>query len=99
MGRRYTGASVSARALLAELAGAGVRLSRDGDDLIAEIRPGASLDPYRERIMAHKPALLAELLQARIIEVVTAEPAVFNRAEYDRLTALWNAREAAGETP
>ena len=88
---------MSAGAFLAELETAGVRLSRDGADLIAEIRPGASLDPYRERIAAYKPALLAELLKARIIAVVTADPAEFDRAEYERLWALWEAHEAAGD--
>jgi hypothetical protein len=39
-----------------------------------------------------------ERLKARIIEIVTAEPADFDRAEYDRLWALYKAHEAAGET-
>lgn len=52
---------MSAHGLLAELQAAGVRLARDGDDLVAEIHPGASLAPYRERILAQKPALLAAL--------------------------------------
>jgi hypothetical protein len=88
-----------APALLAELAAAGVRLSRDGDDLIAEIRPGAAVDPYREQIAAHKPALLVELLQRRIIAAVDVEPAAFDRTELDRLWTRWKAHEAAGETP
>ena len=41
----------------------------------------------------------AERLKARIIEVVTAEPADFDRAEYHRLWTLWKAHEAAGGTP
>ena len=85
-------------ALLAELEAAGVRLSLAGDDLRFQTRPGVRIGPYRAQITAHKPALLAELLKARIIEAVTVEPADFDRAEYDRLWILWKAHEAAGET-
>jgi hypothetical protein len=89
---------VSAAALLAELEAAGVRLSLAGDALQFQTRPGVSIAPYRECITANRPALLAELLKARIIEAVTAEPADFDRAEYDRLWTLWCVHEAAGET-
>jgi hypothetical protein len=61
---------MSAVALLAELEAADIRLCRDGDDLIAEIRPGASLAPFRERILAHKPMILSILAD----EVQVAAP-------------------------
>jgi hypothetical protein len=89
---------VSAAALLAELEAAGVRLSLAGDDLHYQTRSGVSIAPYRNCITAHKPALLVELLQRRIIEAVTVEPASFDRAEYDRLWTRWKAHEAARET-
>ena len=90
---------MSAAALLDELEAAGVRLSLAGDELRFQTRPGVRIAPYRERITASKPALLVELLQARIIAAVDVEPADFDRAEYDRLWTLWKAHEAAGETP
>jgi hypothetical protein len=90
---------VSAAALLAELEAAGVRLSLVGDALRFQTRPGVSIAPYREQIATHKPALLVELLQRRIIETVAVEPADFDRAEYDRLWTRWKAHEAAGERP
>ena len=52
---------MTARAFLAELRAAGIRLGRDGADLIAEVRPGADLAPFRDHILAHKPALVAAL--------------------------------------
>jgi hypothetical protein len=90
---------VSAAALLAELEAAGVRLSLAGDALRFQTRPGVAIAPYRERITANKPALLAELLKARIIAAVDVEPADFDRAEYDRLWTLWKAHDAARGTP
>jgi hypothetical protein len=60
---------VSARALLVDLEAAGVHLSLAGDDLRFQTRPGVSIAPYRARIAAHKPALVAEL---RNREPVTA---------------------------
>lgn len=85
---------MSAIALLEELEASGVRLSLAGDDLRFQTRPGVSVAPYRLRITAHKPALLAELLKARIIAVVTVSPDQFDRAEYDRLWERWKAHEA-----
>jgi hypothetical protein len=35
----------------------------------------------------------------RIIEVVTINPGQFDRAEFDRLWALWKAHEEAGGAP
>ncbi len=90
---------MSAAALLVELEAAGVRLSLAGDDLRFQTRPGVRIAPFREQIAAHKPALLAELLQRQIIKVVTVEPADFDRAEYDRLWTLWKAQDAARATP
>lgn len=87
---------MSARALLAELDAAGVRLSLAGGDLRYRTRAGVSIAPYQERIAAHKPALLAELLKARIIAAVTVAPERFDRAAYDRLWEQWDALEAAG---
>ena len=52
---------MSAAALLAELDAAGVRLSLAGGDLRFQTRPGVSIAPYRERIAAHKPALVVLL--------------------------------------
>ena len=87
---------MSAAALLAELEAARVQLSLAGVDLRFQTRPGVRVAPYREQIVAHKPALLVELLQRRIIEVVTVEPADFDRAEYDRLWTRWHELEARG---
>jgi hypothetical protein len=87
---------VSTAALLADLEAAGVRLSLSGDDLRFQTRHGVSITPYRERIAARKPALLAELLRARIIEAVTVDPGQFDRAEYDRLMARWEALVGEG---
>ena len=36
-----------------------------------------------------------EALKARIIAAVMVDPSEFDRAEYERLTALWKAHEAA----
>jgi hypothetical protein len=87
---------MSAAALLAELEAAGVRLTLAGGDLRYRTRAGISIVPYRERIVTHKPALVAELLKARIIAVVTVDPALFDREEYERLLALREAHEATG---
>jgi hypothetical protein len=90
---------VSAAALLVELEAAGVQLSLAGDALRFQTRPGVSIAPYRDLLAGHKAALLAELLKARIIAAVDVEPAAFDRAEYDRLWALWKLHDAAGATP
>jgi hypothetical protein len=80
-----------ATTLLTELAAAGMHLVRDGNTLRVEAPSGATLDPFRERIRQHKPALLAELLQADIIATVDVEPAEFDRQRYDDLWARWHA--------
>jgi hypothetical protein len=43
--------------------------------------------------------LEAERLKVRIVEVVTIDPGQFDRAEFDRLWAMWKAHEAAGGAP
>ena len=82
---------MSAPALLAELDAAGILLRRDGEDLLAELPAGATLDPYRERIREHKPALLAELLKGEIVATLRADPREFDRDGYLALVALWRA--------
>ena len=83
---------MSATALLDEIVAAGIRLRRDGDDLIAEFPVGVDLDHYRVRIIADKTALLAVLrLQAEIVVAATADPQAFDRAAYNELWASWYA--------
>ena len=76
-------------ALLAELDAAGIRLGRDGDDLVADVLPGAELDAYRERIQQNKPALVKELLQREIVEAAAAVGGAFDRDAYDALWVRW----------
>jgi hypothetical protein len=85
---------MNASALLDELLAAGIRVGRDGDDLIADVLPAADFAPYTDRVRREKPNLLKELLQRQIIAAVTVEPEHFNRAAYDRLCALWHAHDA-----
>ena len=85
---------MSARALLAELDAAGVRLSLAGIDLRYETRPSVSIEPYREHIVANKPVLLTELLKVEIMAALNVEPADFDRPAYLRLMARWYAAEA-----
>jgi hypothetical protein len=54
-------------ALLAELADAGVTLTRNGDRLHYQTRAGVSIAPYRERIQEAKPALLALLRERETV--------------------------------
>ena len=85
---------MSVGAFIDELADVGIRLGRDGDDLIVDVLPGATLDPYRERIRDHKPALLKEVLQRSIVEAATVEPDLFDRPAYDALWVRWHAQDA-----
>jgi hypothetical protein len=88
---------VNAPAFLDELNAAGVRLSQSGDDLRFATNPGVSIAPFRDRIVANKPALVAALgLQEQIIQAATAATAAFDRRLYDRLWADWHAFEAEG---
>ena len=89
---------MTAAALLAELEAAGINLTREGDNLRVRAQPGVSLAPYVERIRAHKPELLKEVLQRRIVEALNAEPENFNRAEYDHLWRLWHVQDAKEES-
>ncbi len=70
---------MSANALLAALEAAGVRLSLAGTDLRAQARPDVRIALYRERITAHKPALLV-LLRSRQPVAATKPPAGWDAA-------------------
>ena len=89
---------MSAPAFLAELEAAGIRVTREDDNLRVRAEPGISLAPYLERITANKPVLLRELLERRIIEAVTVEPAHFDRPAYDALWVLWHAQDTKEES-
>jgi hypothetical protein len=88
---------MSAAALLADLASDGIRLHRNGGELVAEVPPGASLDPYRERIRSGKGSLLMELVKAEIMKCVYVEPADFERDRYDGLWREFYALESQQE--
>jgi hypothetical protein len=86
---------VSTATLLDGLTAAGIRLRRDGDDLVADVLPGANLGSYREHIQADKFALLAELrLREEIVAAVDVEPANFDRSGYDELWRRWSELQA-----
>ena len=89
---------MNAPTLLDELIAAGIRLGRDGNDLIADVLPTADLSPYTAHIRAHKPALLRELLQRQIVAALDVAPADFDRDAYDRLWVLWHAHDAKEES-
>lgn len=76
---------MTARTLLAELEAAGVRLSREGDELRYQTRPEVRIEPYRALIAANKPALLVELIRAEILAAVHGEPEHFDRERYEAL--------------
>jgi hypothetical protein len=81
---------MSAVALVDELQAAGIRLGHDGGELIADVLPGVDLDPFRERIRQHRPALLALLaLQDEIVAAATAARDAFDREAYDALWVRW----------
>jgi hypothetical protein len=82
---------VNAAALLVDPEAVGVRLDLSGGDLRYQTRAGVSIAPYRERIAARKPAVLAELLKACIIAAATGAPERFDRAACDRLCEQWAA--------
>jgi hypothetical protein len=62
---------MSASALIDELTAAGVRLSLDGGDLVADVLPGVELEPYRDRIAQCRPALLTLLREREVITDLT----------------------------
>jgi hypothetical protein len=82
---------MSADVLRADLASVGITLRREGDDLLVKVPVGASLDPYRERLRAHKPALLAELLKGEIIAALHTDSCDFDRDAYLALVERWRA--------
>lgn len=83
---------MTAAALLDELDNAGGRVVREGDNLRVRAAPGATLDLHTPRIKDARPAILAALrLRERIVAAATAATAAFDRAEYDRLWAEWDA--------
>ena len=88
---RQARTAVSTAALVDALHAAGIRLSHDSGDLVADVLPGANLDRYREQITAHKPALLAELrLREEIVAAASAARDAFDRQRYDALWAEWH---------
>ena len=90
---------MNATTLLDALLGAGIRLGRDGEDLLADVLPGADLDVHTEHIQASKPALLAELHQRdEIVAAASADPEHFDRETYNRLWARWNALDTKVES-
>lgn len=77
---------MNAAVMLSDLEKAGVRVRRDGDDLIAETPHGASLDPCRDRLREAKSLLLEELrLREAIIAALDLGPEDFNRSAYHAL--------------
>lgn len=83
---------MNAEIMLDMLASNGIRLLRNGANIDADIAEGADITPHLDMIREHKGALLAALdLRARIIAAATIDPARFNRDEYNRLWACWNA--------
>ncbi len=89
---------MTAGAVIDELLDTGIRLSRDGDGLVADVLPGASLDPYREEIRERKPDLVKELLQREIVAAASAEPEDFDRDDLDRLWTLWHEQNVDGDS-
>lgn len=71
--------------LLTELEAAGITLTRNGDRLHYQTQPGVSLEPFRDQIVANKPALIRELLQREIVTAASVDLAHFDRAAFDRL--------------
>jgi hypothetical protein len=89
---------MTAEMLLDELAGLGIHLECEGEAIFADVQEGSDITPHVERIKAHKPALLRELLQRQIMAAVSVEPELFNRDHYDQLCVLWHAHDARGES-
>jgi hypothetical protein len=84
---------VSAAAFLDELLDAGIRLGRDGDDLIADVLPTADFAPYADRVRREKRNLLKELLQRQILAALDVAPHDFDRPAYDRLCDRWHTED------
>jgi hypothetical protein len=82
---------VSAAALIDELAAAGIRLTRAGDDLRYQTDAGVSIAPHVDVIRQHKPALLALLrLQEETVKAATMATEAFDRQHYDALWHRWH---------
>ena len=91
MGARYEASTLNAGAFIDQLTNAGIRLVCDDNDLIADVLPDATLDPFCIRIQEHKPALLTELrLREEIVAAASVDPEHFDPAELDRLWTLWH---------
>ena len=82
------------RALLREIEATAIRWPRDGDKRRVERPLGASLDPFREHIIADRLGFLAKLLTAEFTAAVNVEPPDVDRPAYVRLMARWYAAEA-----
>jgi hypothetical protein len=70
---------MSAAALLTELSDAGITLTRNGDRLHYQTRPGVTIGPYRAHIREAKPELLAALREREVLAALA-----------DQLEAGWN---------
>ena len=69
---------MTAAAMIAELAQAGIHLSRHGDRLHVEAKPGTVTPAIREQLAAHKPELLALLehpyaIRTRLLNLALSE--------------------------
>jgi hypothetical protein len=89
---------VSVSGLLAEVAAAGIQVTRDGDNLRVRVRRGTSLAPYMERITANKPALLRELLQRQIVQTLDVDRDDFDRPAFDALWVRWHTQDATEDS-
>ena len=77
---------MSAGGFIEQLQDSGIRLTRDGGDLIADVVPGADLGIHVERVKANKPKLVAELrLREEIVAAASIDPECFDCDELARL--------------
>jgi hypothetical protein len=65
---------MSGAALLVEMEGLGIHITREGDTLRVRGKPGVRLAPHRERIVANKPALLAVLREREEVATLGLDP-------------------------
>jgi hypothetical protein len=83
---------MSASGLLHELEAAGVSLHLAGDQLRAEIAPGATLNPFRDAIRQYRLGVVALMrLQDEIVSAAAAAQTAFDRQYYDDLWRRWYA--------
>jgi hypothetical protein len=78
---------------------------REGDDLGIYVRPGATVEPFRERIVANKPVLLVALrapddpLDMPDADILRSEASHWSRREVaDRIARLDARANTAGAT-